>query len=156
MLHPVEANYDNPKLKANDLSCVLRITNAAGSSLLTGDIEARTETDLVHREPSALRADLLVVPHHGSRTSSTPAFIDAVHPEIAAFTPGYRNRFRHPRPEIVDRYVAAGAKIYRTDYEGALTLDFGVGAAHEPRREREHDAHYWREVPRRGELPPIE
>ena len=61
-----------------------------------------------------------------------------------------------PRPEIVDRYVSAGAKIYRTDYEGALTLDFGVGAVHEPRREREHDAHYWREVPRRGELPPLE
>lgn len=156
MLHPVEANYANAKLKANDLSCVLRVANPAGSSLLTGDIEARTEADLVRRELSALRADLLVVPHHGSRTSSTPAFIDAVHPEIAAFTPGYRNRFRHPRPEIVDRYVAAGAKIYRTDYEGALTLDFGVGAAHEPRREREHDAHYWREVPRRGELPPLE
>ncbi|HXX83775.1 MAG TPA: DNA internalization-related competence protein ComEC/Rec2 [Casimicrobiaceae bacterium] len=156
ILHPVEANYANPKLKANDLSCVLRVANAAGSSLLTGDIEARTEADLVRRKPSALRADLLVVPHHGSRTSSTPAFIDAVHPEIAAFTPGYRNRFRHPRPEIVDRYVAAGAKIYRTDYEGALTLDFGGGAAHEPRREREHDAHYWREVPRRGDLPPLE
>ena len=155
-LHPVEASYANPKLKANDLSCVLRVVNAAGSVLLTGDIEARTEADLVRRDASALRADLLVVPHHGSRTSSTPSFIDAVHPEVAAFTPGYRNRFRHPRPEIVERYVAAGAKIYRTDYEGALTLDFGEGAAREPRREREHDAHYWREVPLRGDLPPLE
>src|SRR6266567_4691273 len=71
LLHPVEANYVNPKLKANDLSCVLRVSNPAGSALLTGDIEARTEADLIRREGKGLRADLLVVPHHGSRTSST-------------------------------------------------------------------------------------
>jgi competence protein ComEC len=156
MLHPVEANYTNPKLKANDLSCVLHVSSVAGSALLTGDIEARTEADLVRRDASALRADLLVVPHHGSRTSSTSAFIDAVHPEVAAFTPGYRNHFRHPRPEIVERYVAAGSRVYRTDYDGALTLSFGAGEAREPRREREHDARYWREVPLRGDLPPLE
>jgi len=155
MLHPVAANYANPKLKSNDLSCVLRVWNAAGSALLTGDIEARTEADLVRRDAAALQADLLVVPHHGSRTSSTPAFIDAVHPRIAAFTPGYRNRFQHPRREVVERYVAAGAGIYRTDYDGALTLDFGEGGP-QARREREHDAHYWRELPRRGDLPPVE
>ena len=156
VLHPVEANYANPKLKANDLSCVLRVANAEGSALLTGDIEARTEADLVRRDASALRADLLVVPHHGSRTSSTQAFIDAVRPEVAAFTPGYRNRFRHPRPEVVERYVAAGSRIYRTDYDGALTLSFGGDTTLEPRREREYDAHYWREAPLRGDLPPLE
>ena len=155
MLHPVAANYANPKLKSNDLSCVLRVWNSAGSALLTGDIEARTEIDLVRRDAAALQADLLVVPHHGSRTSSTPAFIDAVHPSVAAFTPGYRNRFQHPRPEVVERYVAGGAAIYRTDYDGALTLDFGEGGP-QARREREHDAHYWRELPRHGDLPPVE
>jgi competence protein ComEC len=156
MLHPVEANYVNPKLKGNDLSCVIRVANAAGSALLTGDIEARTETDLTRRSPDLLHADLLVVPHHGSRTSSTPGFIAAVHPEIAAFTPGYRNRFHHPRPEILERYIAAGVAIYRTDYEGALTFTFSENAGHQPRREREHDARYWRAAPLRGQLAPLD
>ena len=156
VLHPVEANYVNPKLKPNDLSCVLRVANAGGSALLTGDIEARTEVDLVRRSGEALHTNVLVVPHHGSRTSSTPAFIAAVHPEVAAFTPGYRNRFRHPRPEIVERYVSAGVTSYRTDYDGALTFDFGKSTPAPPRREREHDARYWREAPLRGDLPPLE
>lgn len=156
MLHPVAANYANPKLKPNDLSCVIRIANAAGSALLTGDIEARTEADLIRRSGEALHVDLLVVPHHGSKTSSTPAFVAAVHPEMAVFTPGYRNRFRHPRPEVVERYEVAGVKNYRTDYDGALTFTFGNGWAHEPRLEREHHARYWREVPLRGDLPSLE
>jgi competence protein ComEC len=156
MLHPVEANYVNPKLKPNDLSCVLRVANAEGSALLTGDIEARTEADLVRRSGAALHASVLVVPHHGSRTSSTPAFIAAVHPDAAAFTPGYRNRFRHPRPEIVERYAASGVTNYRTDYDGALTFTFGGDDPAMPRREREHDARYWREAPLRGDLPPLE
>ena len=150
IIHPVEANYANPKLKPNDLSCVVRVSNAYGSALLTGDIEARTEADLVRRDPASLPADVLVVPHHGSRTSSTPAFIAAVHPEIAAFTPGYRNRFGHPRPEIVERYASAGARGLRTDYDGALTFTFAPGSSREPRLEREHDRRYWRETPQRG------
>jgi competence protein ComEC len=156
MLHPVDANYVNPKLKSNDLSCVLRVSNAAGSALLTGDIEARTESDLIRREPTRLRSDVLVVPHHGSRTSSTSAFIASVRPEVAAFTPGYRNRFNHPRPEIVERYVAAGVRNYRTDYDGALTFTFDEGASHVPRRERAHDARYWWDVPAEGELASLD
>lgn len=156
MLHPVEANYNNPKLKPNDISCVLRVSNAAGSTLLTGDIEARTESDLVRREPARLRSDVLIVPHHGSRTSSTPAFIASVRPEVAVFTPGYRNRFDHPRPEVVARYIAAGARNYRTDYDGALTFDFAGGASHVPRRERAHDARYWRDAPVQARREPLE
>ncbi len=156
VLHPVVANYSNPKLKPNDLSCVLRVANAAGSALLTGDIEARTESDLVRRSGDALHSDVLVVPHHGSRTSSTPAFIAAVHPDYAVFTPGYRNRFRHPRPEVVERYDAAGIRSYRTDYDGALTFAFGEGQTREPRAERKEHTRYWRESPLRGELVPLE
>jgi competence protein ComEC len=150
LLHPVEANYGNPKLKANDLSCVVRIGNAAGSVLLTGDIEARTEADLIRRDAAALRADLLVVPHHGSRTSSTTAFIAAVAPQVAVFTPGYRNRFGHPRPEIVARYVDSGTRTYRTDYDGALTFAFAPDTALTPRMERDVDRRYWRDPPLRG------
>jgi competence protein ComEC len=155
LLHPVEASYANPKLKANDLSCVLRVGNAAGSALLTGDIEARTEADLIRRDGAALHADLLIVPHHGSRTSSTTAFIAAVAPGAAVFTPGYRNRFGHPRPEIVARYAEAGIPTYRTDYEGALTFAFEPGARLAPRREREADPRYWRDTPQRG-APPLD
>jgi competence protein ComEC len=151
LLHPVAANYANPKLKANDLSCVLWVGNANGSALLTGDIEARTEADLVRREGAALHADLLVVPHHGSRTSSTRAFIAAVAPDAAVFTPGYRNRFGHPRPEIVARYADALISTYRTDYDGALTFAFEPGASRLPRRERVAGRRYWWDMPERSE-----
>ena len=103
-----------------------------------------------------LRSELLVVPHHGSRTSSTSAFIAAVRPEAAVFTPGYRNRFNHPRPEIVERYVAAGVRNYRTDYDGALTFTFDEGASYVPRRERAHDARYWWDAPAEGELASLD
>jgi competence protein ComEC len=156
LLHPVEANYVNPKLKANDLSCVLRVSNSAGSALLTGDIEARTEVDLIRRDGAALHANLLLVPHHGSRTSSTSAFIAAVAPDVAVFTPGYRNRFGHPRPEIVARYADAGIRMYRTDYEGALTFAFEPGATLAARRERDIDPRYWHDTPRRGEIRPLD
>jgi competence protein ComEC len=156
ILHPVAANYANPKLKANDLSCVLRVSSPAGSALLTGDIEARTEADLIRREDMALRADLLVVPHHGSRTSSTTAFIAAVSPRVAVFTPGYRNRFGHPRPEIVERYDKAGIRSVRTDYEGALSFAFEAGAALRPVGQRDLDRRYWYDAPVRGALPALD
>src|SRR5262249_48960664 len=101
ILQPAAALYATPYAKPNDLSCVLRVDSDDGSVLLTGDLEARGELDLVRSNSTALRADVLLVPHHGSRTSSTLAFIDAVAPKVAVFTSGYRNRFGHPRPEIV-------------------------------------------------------
>ena len=156
LLHPVEGNYANPKLKANDLSCVLRVRNAAGTALLTGDIEARTEADLIRRSVASLGAELLVVPHHGSRSSSTIGFITAVSPRIAVFTPGYRNRFGHPRPEIVERYAKAGIPSYRTDYEGALTFAFESGVPLAAVAQRDLDRRYWYDAPVRSELPPLD
>ena len=96
------------------------------------------------------------MPHHGSRTSSTPAFIAAVAPQVAVFTPGYRNRFGHPRPEIVARYADAAVRTYRTDYEGALTFAFAPGATLVPRSERDVDRRYWRDAALRGEQAPLE
>ena len=105
--------------KPNDQSCVLRIATRAGAALLTGDIEARSEAEMLKREPQ-LDARLLLVPHHGSRTSSTPDFIDAVAPGVALVSVGHRNRFRHPHPAVAARYAARGIVLRRTDREGAL------------------------------------
>jgi competence protein ComEC len=156
VLQPTLALYAAPQLKPNDLSCVVRIDSAYGSVLLTGDLEARGELELVRRDPQSLGADVLLVPHHGSRTSSTEAFIAAVAPRIAVYTPGYRNRFGHPRPEIVARYERAGIRSYRTDLDGALTFTFAPGASLLPRVEREHDRRYWYDAPARDATTLVE
>jgi competence protein ComEC len=156
MLQPTVDDYATPRLKPNDLSCVVRIDSDAGSALLTGDLEACGELELVRRDADSLKSDVLVVPHHGSHTSSTPAFIAAVAPRIAVFTPGYRNRFGHPRPDIVARYTSAGIRTYRTDYDGALTFVFAPGTPVTPRAERDHDRRYWRDAPIRDASPVAE
>jgi competence protein ComEC len=122
VLHPLAASYAIDGLKSNDRSCVLKITSAHGAVLLTGDIEARSEEELLQRAPARLRADVLVVPHHSSRTSSTEEFIAAVQPRWAVMPVGYRNRFGHPKEEVVERYRASGAQLLRTDSTGAVLV----------------------------------
>jgi competence protein ComEC len=138
MLHPAQPRIAAalPARKENDWSCVLRVRTAGGSALLTADIEARSERELAARAGAALAADVLLVPHHGSRTSSTEAFIDAVAPRDAIFTVGYRNRFRHPHEAVMQRYVARGIRAWRSDRDGALriTLPAAQGEAVEVRR----------------------
>ncbi len=153
VLQPTSAHYAMPRLKPNDLSCVVRVDSAWGSVLLTGDLEARGELELVRHDAAALKSDVLLVPHHGSKTSSTPAFIAAAAPVVAVYTPGYRNRFGHPRPEIVARYDEAGITSFRTDYDGALTFVFAPGASRLPQAQRAVDQRYWRDVPVRDGSP---
>ena len=153
VLQPGPAHYANARLKTNDLSCVVRVESDFGTALLTGDLEARGELELVRDDPDSLRADLLVVPHHGSTTSSTPSFIAAVAPEFAVYTPGYRNRFGHPRAEVMARYDAAGIRTFRTDFDGALTFTFAPGAARTPIAEREVGRRYWHDAPLRTPAP---
>jgi competence protein ComEC len=155
-LYPFDATYLEARIKTNDLSCVIRVGSRDGSVLLTGDIEARAETALLARDAALLRSDLLIVPHHGSRTSSTPEFIAAVQPVIAVYTPGYRNRFGHPRPEIVARYAAAGIRTYRTDYDGAITFTLDASHALTPVLEREREGRYWRDRPTHDALQPLD
>jgi competence protein ComEC len=124
MLHPDLQSYGNAKIKDNNRGCVLKITSRFGRLLLPADIERPSELLLVKSQPQALAADVLVVPHHGSKTSSTPDFIAHVHPAIAIFTTGYRNRFGHPKAEIVERYKSAGSRMFRSDEDGAVLLDF--------------------------------
>ena len=122
LLHPAAGSYAIDAIKPNDRSCVLKLTTAHGAVLLTGDIEARSEQELLDRAPDSLRADVLVVPHHGSRTSSTEKFIAAVQPRWAVLPVGYRNRFGHPKEEVVERYRASGAQLLRTDSSGAVLV----------------------------------
>ncbi len=132
VLHPTAESYGDAKLTDNNRSCVVKVTSQVGSILLTGDIEKETELALLNRIPGKLKSDLLTVPHHGSKTSSTSGFIEAVAPNIAIFTAGYLNRFGHPKPLIVARYKTFGGLLYRSDYDGALVVNFmnKVGASH--------------------------
>jgi competence protein ComEC len=114
--------------------------------LIAGDAEARSEREMLARDPGSLRAQVLVVPHHGSVTSSTPAFVAAVRPDVAIFTVGYRNRFGHPRPEVVARYAQLGSRILRSDRHGALLLDIDASGVR-IRAQREERRRYWQAAP---------
>ncbi|MES2933815.1 MAG: DNA internalization-related competence protein ComEC/Rec2 [Pseudomonadota bacterium] len=127
MLHPAATSYDNHQMKSNGLSCSVKITLGSQSILLAGDIEAAQEAELLARNPAALAATVLLAPHHGSGTSSTLAFLQAVKPQLALFQVGYRNRYRHPKAEIFERYTDLGIQRERNDLSGAITLRFGDG-----------------------------
>ena len=118
VLHPPREDYERG-LKPNALSCVLRVSGRAHSALLTGDIEHAQEMALVAADAAALRSELLVVPHHGSKTSSSPAFLEAVQPRQAIFQAGYRNRFGHPAADIVARYRERGIALHASPSCGA-------------------------------------
>jgi len=147
MLFPEPRHYDDPMRKANDLSCVVRVAGAHGVALLAGDVEAVSEMALVLDASEALRADLLLAPHHGSRTSSTPAFVAAVAARDVVFTVGHRNRFGHPRANVVERYVRRGAAVHRTDHLGALTFRFAAPGPGPPLSERARSPRYWHDPP---------
>ena len=120
VLHPRAEDYERAGVKPNALSCVLRVTDAQGRSLLlTGDIEAEQEQRLVQTDAAALRSTVLVVPHHGSQPSSCDSFLDAVAPQVAVMQVGYRNRYGHPAPRVTARYAERGIAAVRSDTCGA-------------------------------------
>jgi competence protein ComEC len=123
MLQPTAESYAIATLKPNARSCTLKISYQGLSALLTGDIEAAQERALLERMPDKLAASVLLAPHHGSGTSSTLAFLQAVKPGIALFQVGYRNRYRHPKPEIFERYRSLGINRLRTDESGAISVE---------------------------------
>jgi len=145
-LHPALEDYDHPSRRTNSMSCVLRISAGKHALLLTADIEAKEEARLAARLGGALHADLLLVPHHGSRTSSTAIFLDAVNPRVAVISAGYHNRFGHPRPEILERYEARGIKLFRTDRSGAVMIELAPGGL-TVREFRQLEPRYYRRVP---------
>lgn len=144
ILHPGPDDR-SPPLKPNRVSCVLRVSNGRHTALLTGDIERHEEARLVATLGDGLRADWLLVPHHGSKTSSTPAFLDAVSPAVAVFQAGYRNRFGHPAAAVLARYRERGITVVASPSCGAYRWAAGQGQCERDRRRR-----YWHH---RGEAP---
>ncbi|MDY0073314.1 MAG: DNA internalization-related competence protein ComEC/Rec2 [Thauera sp.] len=144
LLHPSPDAVVAPRL-ANDDSCVLKVSNAAGSVLLLGDLEKDGEAALLARHAPQLASDVVVSAHHGSRTSSTAALIAATLPEAVIHAVGHRSRFGHPHPQVWARWAAAGARNWRTDAQGAIliTLDAQSGSGPQLESERVRRARYW-------------
>ena len=110
--------------KDNDRSCVLRVSNANHSVLLTGDIERKTEKLLLKNAREKLSTEVLTVPHHGSKTSSSKDFLQAVSPKLALIPAGYRNRFGHPKDKVLKRYEKLEIPVMDTIKSGAITINF--------------------------------
>jgi competence protein ComEC len=142
ILHPQGPDYATPHAP-NALSCVLRIQSAgpvAAVALLVGDIEAAQEAALV-AAAAPLKADLLLVPHHGSKTSSSEAFLDAVQPRQGWVQSGYRNRYGHPAAEVMQRYERRGIVVHDSPHCGAMTWQ-----SDKPEQvvcARTEEMHYW-------------
>ena len=142
VLQPNEIDYSQPN-RSNAMSCLLRISNGSQVALLAGDIEQAQEARLV-AAGAPLKADLLLVPHHGSKTSSSAEFLDAVQPRHALVQAGYRNRFGHPAQVVMDRYKARGIAIFESPQCGAMTWSSAKPQAvrcqrHEAQRYWHHD-----------------
>jgi competence protein ComEC len=141
VLNPAPGQGD----RDNDSSCVLLVEGPRGRLLLAGDISSRVEPQVAAAVGPG-PAPLLVVPHHGSKTSSSAAFIAAIDPPLAVVSAGWRNRFGHPKPEVVARYATARVPLFNTAVQGAIPLEFPVDAP--ARREpgwRLRRRRYWRE-----------
>lgn len=153
ILHPSGAELsERDDLGDNALSCVLRVEAHGRRILLTGDIEAEQEAALLARDPQALAAEVLVVPHHGSKTSSTDAFLAAVTPQIAVIQAGARNRYGHPHRSVVDRYQARGIQVRRTADCGAWLWQSDRTASGQCWREQQ--LRYWHARPQDVEPAP--
>ena len=139
VLHPPAPDVRGPTRKPNEVSCVLRIGTPKASALLTGDIEAAQELALVQAGLGPV--DVLLAPHHGSKTSSSPPFLQALQPQWALVQAGYRNRFGHPAPEVVARYQAQGIAWVESPRCGAATWQ--SQAPHTVHCERAQRRRYW-------------
>lgn len=138
VLHPLPGEARS----INDSSCVLRLETARGAILLAGDIEKGSEARLLQQAGALLAAEAVVVPHHGSASSSTPAWVDAVAPRLAIVSAGHRNRFGHPRAEVVSRWQAVGAEVLNTAESGAVRIWLGREGL-QVREQRVFERRWW-------------
>ena len=139
ILHPRRGHA----FQGNDASCVLRISGPGGSILIAADIEAAAEAELSRNPGSRLASDVLVAPHHGSATSSTPQFVRAVRPALVLLSTSGRRRPRLPDAEVVARYQKSGARIESTAQAGAITVVLANDRPIKVWRHREQSARYW-------------
>lgn len=142
VLYPVASAARLPFNALNDDSCVVRVEAGGHAVLLTGDIEAGAERHLVRAVAERLQSDVVVVPHHGSRTSSSPAFARATGARHAIHSAGMLNPFRHPHPLVWARWDALGARNWRTDSQGAIRIRLDAHGV-EVVSERERRRRYW-------------
>jgi competence protein ComEC len=106
---------------SNNRSCVLLLEYFQTRILITGDIEKPVEQFLLEQDIN-IRADILLIPHQGSKTSSTAEFIEAVSPQLGLIAAGYRNQYRHPHPSVLERYIARGIEILQTPLDGSIEI----------------------------------
>lgn len=147
MLHPAPDDGGTNKAHDNEQSCVLRIVTGKHSVLLAGDIEKNSEARLLKLHADKLFTSLLVAPHHGSKSSSGLDFVAATLPDYAVFTAGYRNRFGHPREEVLQRYADSGAELLRSDEDGAILVEMDAEGL-QVERYRKTQRRYWTHMPR--------
>ncbi|MEW5768779.1 MAG: DNA internalization-related competence protein ComEC/Rec2 [Pseudomonadota bacterium] len=141
VMHPPAHHYAMSGYGDNDRGCVIRVTAGGRSALLAADIERLSEMNLAERGALA-HVDVLVVPHHGSKTSSTPEFLAALRPRLAIVPVGHRNRYGHPHAEVMVRYRALGIPVLRTDRAGAVRVVMGRGGV-EVETARNLGRRYW-------------
>ncbi|MBW9271171.1 MAG: DNA internalization-related competence protein ComEC/Rec2 [Candidatus Thiodiazotropha sp. (ex. Lucinisca nassula)] len=141
ILHPpASVEYQEP----NNRSCVLKIESDDWMILLPGDIEQAAEDALLSVNPQQLRSDLVVAPHHGSNSSSTAEFVTAVDPQWVLFSTGYKNSYGFPKPEVIRRWQAQGAKLLNTAQSGAIEFRLTSGEVKvQPRLYRELNQRFW-------------
>lgn len=146
VLHPNPDDEDKPRRarQTNDTSCVLSVVSKYGSALLTGDIEKQTEAQLLNAH-SLAHADIVVVPHHGSRTSSTASFATATAPRYAVVSSGFGNRWGFPKREVLENWHAVNAATIVTAQSGAVEITIDVQGISVPRAYRLEHRAYWRD-----------
>ncbi len=129
--------------KRNNHSCVLHVASKSGAVLFTGDIEKRVERQLLNKYGKQLAADILIVPHHGSKTSSSSAFINTIDPKISLFSLGYKNRYKFPNNEVIKRYELLSSDLIQTDKTGAITINLTEKDGIVVTKYREKAGKYW-------------
>lgn len=140
------SNTEN--IRRNNRSCVLKVSSIYGSVLFTADIEQKTEQWLLHNHQQQLVSDILVVPHHGSLTSSSLAFIKRVNPEIAVISVGYKNRYGLPNQQVIARYKQLNQQQLQTSKSGAITIPVLASDNYKVEQYRKNAAKYWNHIVR--------
>ncbi|MCW8885118.1 MAG: DNA internalization-related competence protein ComEC/Rec2 [Motiliproteus sp.] len=155
LLHPQPLAFPKSLLKStalskpnhsssrNNRSCVLKISGLQSSVLLTGDIETVVEEQLLKKYGEFLNVDILLAPHHGSKSSSSDSFLDQVSPEMVIVSSGYRNRFGHPHPSVIKRIRQREIPVYDTAKSGAISVQSSVKQPLLLIEYTEKKQHYW-------------